>query len=75
MKAVIEPHRTSYDEIPYPATAYQQSHVARLETLATLFGIAPADIRPSRVLELASVHKCLRIRDLCEELGFLLVRA
>jgi methyltransferase-like protein/2-polyprenyl-3-methyl-5-hydroxy-6-metoxy-1,4-benzoquinol methylase len=52
MKPVIEPYSTSYDEIPYPATAYSQSHVARLETLAKLFGMSPADIRRSRVLEL-----------------------
>jgi len=52
MKPVIEPYSTSYDEIPYPASAYRQSHVARLETLAKLFGMSPADIRRSRVLEL-----------------------
>jgi methyltransferase-like protein len=53
MELVIEPHSTSYDEIPYPAAAYQQSHVVRLEALAKLFGMEPADIRHSRVLELA----------------------
>src|SRR6202022_3987057 len=52
MEPVIEPRSTSYDEIPYPAAAYQQSHVARLETLAKLFGMAPSDIRHIRVLEL-----------------------
>ena len=52
MKPVIAPCSTSYDEIPYPASAYRQSHVARLETLAKLFGMSPADIRRSRVLEL-----------------------
>jgi methyltransferase-like protein/ubiquinone/menaquinone biosynthesis C-methylase UbiE len=52
MEPVIEPYATSYDEIPYPAAAYRQSHVARLETLGKLFGLAPADIRHSRVLEL-----------------------
>jgi hypothetical protein len=52
MKPVIEPYSTSYEETPYPATAYGQSHVARLETLAKLFGMSPADIRRSRVLEL-----------------------
>jgi cyclopropane fatty-acyl-phospholipid synthase-like methyltransferase len=52
MEAVIEPHSTSYDEMPYPAAAYRQSHVARLEALAKLFGMAPSDTRHSRVLEL-----------------------
>lgn len=47
------PNSTSYDEIPYPSDAYQQSHPDRLETLAKLFGMAPADIRGCRVLELA----------------------
>src|SRR5262245_12481127 len=46
----LEP--TAYDEIPYPGGAYQQSHVDRLETLATLFGMTPPDIRRCRVLEL-----------------------
>jgi 2-polyprenyl-3-methyl-5-hydroxy-6-metoxy-1,4-benzoquinol methylase len=48
----LEALSTSYDDIPYPAAAYRQSHVARLEALAKLFGMAPADIRHSRVLEL-----------------------
>jgi len=52
MEPVIESQSTSYDEIPYPAAAYRQSHIARLETLAKLFGMAPVDIRHSRVLEL-----------------------
>ena len=43
---------TAYDEIPYPGGAYQQSHIDRLETLATLFGMTPPDIRSCRVLEL-----------------------
>ena len=45
-------HSTSYDEIPYPAGAYQQSNPDRLETLAKLFGMAPADVRCCLVLEL-----------------------
>jgi methyltransferase-like protein/2-polyprenyl-3-methyl-5-hydroxy-6-metoxy-1,4-benzoquinol methylase len=43
---------TPYDEIPYPAGAYRQSHPDRLETLAKLFGMDPPDIRACRVLEL-----------------------
>lgn len=46
------PNTTSYDEIPYPAAAYQQSHPARLETLAKLFGLTPPDIHHCGVLEL-----------------------
>jgi methyltransferase-like protein/2-polyprenyl-3-methyl-5-hydroxy-6-metoxy-1,4-benzoquinol methylase len=53
MELVAELPSTSYDDTPYPAGAYQQSHVVRLETLAKLFGMEPADIRHSRVLELA----------------------
>lgn len=41
-----------YEEIPYPAGAFQQSHPDRLETLARLFGMTPPDIRRCRVLEL-----------------------
>jgi methyltransferase-like protein/2-polyprenyl-3-methyl-5-hydroxy-6-metoxy-1,4-benzoquinol methylase len=43
---------TPYDQVPYPAGAYAQSHPDRLATLATLFGMSPADIRRCRVLEL-----------------------
>jgi methyltransferase-like protein/trans-aconitate methyltransferase len=49
---VIEPHSTSYDEMPYPAAAYQQSHIVRLESLAKLFGMAPTNVCHCRVLEL-----------------------
>src|SRR5687767_5966377 len=44
---------TPYDELPYPAAAYIQSHPSRLETLANLFGMSPPDITRCRVLELA----------------------
>ena len=43
---------TPYDQFPYPAGAYAQSHPDRLETLARLFGMTPPDIRHCRVLEL-----------------------
>ena len=46
------PSSTAYDEMPYPAGAYQQSHPDRLETLAKLFGMTPPDSRRCRVLEL-----------------------
>jgi methyltransferase-like protein/2-polyprenyl-3-methyl-5-hydroxy-6-metoxy-1,4-benzoquinol methylase len=41
-----------YDETPYPAGAYAQSHVRRLGSLGTLFGMAPPDPRKCHVLEL-----------------------
>jgi tRNA G46 methylase TrmB len=41
-----------YDETPYPAGAYAQSHVRRLGSLGTLFGMAPPDPGNCRVLEL-----------------------
>ena len=50
---MIERQSNRYDEIPYPAAAYQQSGLVRLETIAKLFGMEPRDIRHSRVLELA----------------------
>jgi methyltransferase-like protein/2-polyprenyl-3-methyl-5-hydroxy-6-metoxy-1,4-benzoquinol methylase len=42
----------SYDLVPYPASAYVQSHPDRLATLAVLFGMSPRDISRCRVLEL-----------------------
>jgi methyltransferase-like protein/2-polyprenyl-3-methyl-5-hydroxy-6-metoxy-1,4-benzoquinol methylase len=47
---VTEP--TSYDQIPYPAGAYPQSHPDRLAALGRLFGMTPPDVRNCRVLEL-----------------------
>jgi len=47
-----EPHRTSYDEVPYDSWSFPQTHPARLATLATLFGMAPVPIERCRVLEL-----------------------
>lgn len=43
---------TAYDEVPYPASPYSQSHPDRLQTLARLFGLVAADPRRCRVLEL-----------------------
>jgi len=51
MQAQAEP--TPYDQVPYPAAAYVQSHPSRLETLAKLFGMVPPNIECCRVLELA----------------------
>lgn len=47
---------TSYDEIPYPAFPYAQSHPDRLATLATMFGMRPQSIERCRVLELGCGH-------------------
>src|SRR5688572_1513027 len=44
--------RTSYDEVPYSSYPYPQSHPNRLAVIATLFGMAPADVEKCRVLEL-----------------------
>jgi cyclopropane fatty-acyl-phospholipid synthase-like methyltransferase len=45
---------TSYDEVPYVNQSFPQTHPDRLATLATLFGVAKADIDHARVLELGS---------------------
>jgi methyltransferase-like protein/trans-aconitate methyltransferase len=42
---------TTYDLVPYPGHALAQAHPDRLATLATLFGMKPADITRCRVLE------------------------
>ena len=42
----------SYDEVPYPSGAFEQTHPDRLATVATLFGMKPAPIERCRVLEL-----------------------
>lgn len=41
-----------YDTVPYRGYPYLQTHPARLATLATLFGMAPAAVESCRVLEL-----------------------
>jgi tRNA G46 methylase TrmB len=43
---------TPYDQVPYPAGAYAQSHPERLATLARLFGMSPPAVGRCRVLEL-----------------------
>src|SRR5688572_3537517 len=45
---------TRYDEVPYINRSFPQTHPDRLATLATLFGVATADIDDARVLELGS---------------------
>ena len=43
---------STYDAVPYRDYPYSFSHVRHLETMATLFGMTPADITKCRVLEL-----------------------
>jgi methyltransferase-like protein/trans-aconitate methyltransferase len=43
---------TAYDSVPYSGHALAQAHPDRLATIATLFGMKPADITRARVLEL-----------------------
>jgi len=57
---------TPYDQVPYPAGAYAQSHPDRLATLAKLFGMSPADIRRCRVLELGCADGSNLIPMACE---------
>lgn len=45
-------HPTKYDEVPYESNPYPQSHPDRLVTLARIFGLSPAPVDRSRILEL-----------------------
>jgi len=42
---------TSYDDVPYPALCYTQSHPDRLATCARLLGVESAPVERCRVLE------------------------
>ena len=42
----------TYDTVLYPGFALEQAHPDRLATLATLFGMVPADLTRCRILEL-----------------------
>jgi SAM-dependent methyltransferase len=42
----------SYDEVPYPGAAFQQTHPDRLATLTRLYGGRPRAVETCRVLEL-----------------------
>ena len=42
----------SYDEVPYTAFPFAQSHPSRLATMARLFGVDAPDVATARVLEL-----------------------
>lgn len=43
---------TSYDSVPYPSYCYPQSSPAQLYAISQLFGLAPVDVKKSRVLEI-----------------------
>jgi methyltransferase-like protein/2-polyprenyl-3-methyl-5-hydroxy-6-metoxy-1,4-benzoquinol methylase len=52
---VSEPDPTtesSYDDVPYGASAHSSTHPDRLATIATLFGATPPPVAKARVLEL-----------------------
>src|SRR5207245_9522212 len=42
---------TAYDTVPYPGHALAQAHPDRLATIATLFGMKPAEVNRSRLLD------------------------
>jgi methyltransferase-like protein len=53
--AGVEPELTtesSYDDVPYGASAHPSTHPDRLATIATLFGATPPPVAEARVLEL-----------------------
>ena len=43
---------TPYDAVPYESKSFPQTHPDRLATLGRLFGMNPAPVTHSRVLEL-----------------------
>ena len=42
----------SYDQVPYPASPFAQTHPQRLATIATLFGVSAPPVDSCRVLEI-----------------------
>lgn len=44
--------QSTYDAIPYTSHPFQQAHIDRLATIATLRGMRPAGVATARVLEL-----------------------
>lgn len=49
---MAESQTTSYDVVAYPTFPIYYSHPNRLATIATLFGMKPADVEHCRVLEI-----------------------
>ena len=51
--SIVNSNRTnSYDEVPYPSTAYAFTHPDNLATAAVLLGLTPTPVTHCRVLEL-----------------------
>ncbi|MEI9905648.1 MAG: class I SAM-dependent methyltransferase [Asticcacaulis sp.] len=46
------PHETSYDEVAYPSTVFQQTHPERLFAMAWLHGLEPPPVDTARILEI-----------------------
>ncbi|MGD8807479.1 MAG: class I SAM-dependent methyltransferase, partial [Chloroflexota bacterium] len=42
----------SYDQLPYPALSYAQTHPDRLAAMATLMGLEPPPVDRCRVLDI-----------------------
>lgn len=55
----------SYDDLPYPGRPFSQTHPRNLATVATLFGIQPADPEQCRILELGCATGCNIIPMAC----------
>jgi methyltransferase-like protein/predicted O-methyltransferase YrrM len=52
--AAARPMATDYDLVPYESCPHPATHIAHLHSIGRLFGMAPADLRRCRVLELGS---------------------
>jgi methyltransferase-like protein/SAM-dependent methyltransferase len=67
------PPPNSYDQVPYPSYPFPQTHPDRLATIATLFGMQPANVENCRVLEIgcASGGNLIPMAELLPESRFL----
>jgi methyltransferase-like protein/2-polyprenyl-3-methyl-5-hydroxy-6-metoxy-1,4-benzoquinol methylase len=67
------PQQNSYDQVPYPSYPFPQTHPDRLATIATLFGMQPANVENCRVLEIgcASGGNLIPMAELLPESRFL----
>jgi len=52
VKSRVPARAESYEAVPYPGHAYQQTHPDHLAAIATLFGASPAAVDRCRVLEI-----------------------
>ncbi len=51
-KQVVKKTEESYNEVPYESFAYPKTHPSYVGAVASLFGLAPADLKTARVLEI-----------------------